>query len=196
MLPRNLIVKLDRWLESHPEVDIPEGVLSAFLGRQSVERSAPTPAPNARIGERVDLNIDQKIPAYGHAMGGPRGEFVMNGNHIADLLAPPSLRGVCNAYAVYVAGDSMTPRYDAGEVVFINPGLPVRRGDYVVAQVLAERDMEEEHIDADTPLAFVKKFISMDATRLRLEKFNPAMEIEFPTELVVSVHKIVMGGER
>lgn len=141
---------------------------------------------NALIGGAVSLT--HRIPAYGHAMGGRHGEFVLNGNKIADLLAPPELVSVPNAYAVYIAGSSMENRYFAGEVAFVHPGLPVKKGDFVVAQIATKKE------DGSPPLAYVKRFVSMDDKRLRLEQFNPKKTLDFPAKSVVSVHKILMAG--
>jgi phage repressor protein C with HTH and peptisase S24 domain len=147
---------------------------------------APLPAPprNAELGGPAQLHA---IPAYGQAVGGRDGEFILNGNRIADVLAPPSLQGVPDAYAVYVVGDSMEPRYFAGETVFVNPRLPVRRGDFVVAQIAAE--------EGEPPHAYIKRFVARDARHLRLEQFNPKKALEFPVGRVVSVHRIIMGGD-
>jgi phage repressor protein C with HTH and peptisase S24 domain len=139
---------------------------------------------NARIGGAVSLT--HTVPVYGQAMGGKHGEFVLNGNRVGDILAPPSLIGVPEAYAVYIAGDSMESRYFAGEVAFVHPGLPVRKGDFVVAQIAAE--------EGAAPLAFVKRFLSMDDRRIRLEQLNPRKTLEFPRKRVVSVHLILMAG--
>ena len=139
---------------------------------------------NARLGDAVVMHTT--IPVYGQAMGGKHGEFVLNGNKVADILAPASLQGVTNAYAVYIAGNSMEERYFAGEVAFVHPGLPVKRGDFVVAQIADE--------EGSPPLAFVKRFISFDDRRLRLQQLNPKKFLEFPRRLVVSVHLILMAG--
>lgn len=139
---------------------------------------------NARVGDAVTLQTT--IPVYGQAMGGKHGEFVLNGNRVADILAPASLHGVTNAYAVYIAGNSMEDRYFAGEVAFVHPGLPVKKGDFVVAQIADE--------EGSPPLAFVKRFISIDDRRLRLQQLNPKKFLEFPKRLVVSVHLILMAG--
>lgn len=144
---------------------------------------------NARLGGSVA--IDHRVPAYGHAMGGPDGEFVLNGNKLADVLAPSSLQSVPDAYAVYVAGESMEPRYYAGEVVFVNPRLPVRKKDFVVAQIRS-REGEPE-------LAYVKRFVSLSQGLLRLEQFNPPKILEFkfsgPPDHFCKIHRIVMGGD-
>ena len=105
------------------------------------------------------------IPVYGHSVGGKDGEFILSGNEVSEVLAPPGLSHVQNAYAVYVVGDSMEPRYFAGETVFVNPRLPISRGAFVVAQISSAQDT--------VPHAYVKRFVSQDSKRLRLEQYNP-----------------------
>jgi phage repressor protein C with HTH and peptisase S24 domain len=144
-----------------------------------------SPPRNAELGGPARFGA--RIPAYGQAVGGRDGEFILNGNRIIDVLAPPSLQGVPDAYAVYVVGDSMEPRYFAGEAVFVNPRLPVRRGDFVVAQIAVE--------DGEPPHAYIKRFVARDARILRLEQFNPRKALEFPVRRVISVHRIIMGGD-
>jgi SOS-response transcriptional repressor LexA len=127
------------------------------------------------------------IPVYGHAMGGKDGEFVLSGNQVSEVLAPPTLLHVRDAYAVYVVGDTMEPRYFAGETVFVNPRLPISRGSFVVAQISKGEEPE--------PRAYVKRFLSQDGKRLRLEQYNPKKILEFPASTVVAIHRIVMSSE-
>src|SRR5579884_581422 len=112
------------------------------------------------------------IPLYGHAVGGKDGEFILSGNQVSEVLAPPNLKGVPDAYAVYVVGDSMEPRYFAGEAVFVNPRLPVRRGHFVVAQIAVQ--------EGEPPHAYIKRFVAREGRLLRLEQFNPKKILEFP----------------
>lgn len=148
--------------------------------------TGPAAAPNGEMAGRVA--IESWIPVYGHAVGGNDGEFVLNGNKVTDVLAPASLSSVRDAYAVYVVGDSMEPRYFAGETVFVNPRLPISRGAFVVAQIATGDD--------EPPRAFIKRFVSRDAKRLRLEQYNPPKTLEFPTAKVVSIHRIIMSGDK
>jgi phage repressor protein C with HTH and peptisase S24 domain len=127
------------------------------------------------------------IPVYGHAMGGKDGEFILTGNQVSEVLAPPGLAHVPDAYAVYVVGDSMEPRYFAGETVFVNPRLPISRGAFVVAQISKGQE--------SAPSAYVKRFVSQDSKRLRLEQYNPKKILEFPSSSVGAIHRIVMSGE-
>lgn len=145
------------------------------------------PHPNARIGGPVDLRpTGETIPVFGVARGGSDGEFLFNGNELAYINTPPFLKGVAGAYAVYVAGESMEPRYLAGETVFVHPTKPVRSGDFVVIQLRAG--------DGEAPHGFIKQFISRDSRRVKVRQFSPAKTVEFAADRIVSIHKIV-GSE-
>jgi phage repressor protein C with HTH and peptisase S24 domain len=121
------------------------------------------------------------LPIYGAAQGG-------EGFDITDVSAPidampvPELLQACpTAYAVYVSGESMAPRYLAGEKLFVHPGIPVAGGDFVVIQFS----------DQNTRHAVVKRFISTSDETVMVEQFNPQKKISYPRATVEHVHKIV-----
>lgn len=143
-------------------------------------------ASNATItGTRPE--IGPQIPLYGTVVGGVDGQFELNGNLLDRVKAPASLYGVRNAYAVRVAGDSMEPRYEDGETVFVDPSRRPTRNDYVVAQVRVDED--------SAPLAYIKKFVRWNSEKLVLSQFNPPKELEFDGRFVESVHYILRSGE-
>lgn len=82
----------------------------------------------------------------------------------------------------------MVPRYEDGEIVFVDTTKTPRRGDYVVVQVHAGDDGE-------APLAYVKRFIRHNSSELVLSQFNPEKELTFPHNRVATVHVIVMAGQ-
>lgn len=141
--------------------------------------------PNAKIQGKI-VGSGRKIPVFGQAVGGIDGEFLMNGTVLYEVMAPPVLSDVTDAYAVAVSGDSMAPRYEDGEICYVDPSRRVRKGDYVIAQVRFE-----EH---GPPLAYVKKYIRHNSIELVLEQFNPPKELRFPASNVVSVHYIALAG--
>lgn len=151
----------------------------------------PLPVPNGDIGEAVRFPR-RRLPVYGMAVAGDDGRFELNGQRIADVLCPPGLENVRDAYAVYVHGSSMEPRYYPGETVWVHPHKPVSRGDFVVAQIRNDEPGEP-------PLGFVKQFISRNSRELLLEQFNPPEGqdriMRFPADRVISVHKIVLSGQ-
>jgi phage repressor protein C with HTH and peptisase S24 domain len=142
--------------------------------------------PNALIGDKLTVR-GEYIPVYGHAVGGLDGEFILNGNKLDEILAPPGLSPARGAYAVTCAGESMEPRYFDGETVYVDPTKRARRGDFVVAQI-------KNPSEGQPPLAYIKRFVRHNDNELVLEQFNPAKELRFSHSDVVSVHFIVLGG--
>lgn len=128
-----------------------------------------------------------KIPLYGSAVGGEDGQFILNGNKLDDIFAPPSLSGISEAYAVQIAGESMWPRYEDGETVFVNPKRRPVKGDYVIAQIY----LEEE----STPHAYIKRLVRRTDRELVLEQFNPQKLLTFHGDQVESVHYVLRSGE-
>jgi phage repressor protein C with HTH and peptisase S24 domain len=152
-----------------------------------VKSSLTSVLPN--MGQRKDTAplSARRLNVLGRAAGSPEGELIMSGEAV-DTVAGGGRRGaLAGAYAVYVIGDSMEPRYRAGELVYVHPNKPYRRGDYVVVQV----DVDGE----DHPHGFVKQFQTLTPTTLVLKQINPERELEFPREKVLSIHRIVMSGD-
>lgn len=167
----------------------PDGVLVEF---PAVEEETFTPSktkPNASFPPKYQsFPQDHSIPLLGQTAGGPNGRFVLNGTEIGRVFCPPMLEGVEGAYAVMVFGTSMEPRYFAGETVWVNPHLPVRAGDDVIAQLI--EDGEDNPVES-----YIKRFESRSSRVLRLYQYNPdegeERELEFDADRVFSVHKIV-----
>lgn len=141
--------------------------------------------PNGHVGDRI-VGAGRMIPVYGQAVGGVNGEFEMNGNKLFDVMAPPVLSDVSKAYAVSVSGESMWPRYEDGEICFVDPTRRVKKNDYVIAQIRSGGH--------GAPLAYVKRFVRWNSEELVLEQFNPAEMLKFPAQDVVSVHYIALAG--
>jgi phage repressor protein C with HTH and peptisase S24 domain len=118
---------------------------------------------------------------------GTDGWSLWNGDVIDLVEMPANLRGVPGAYAVYVVGASMEPRYHPGELVHIHPGKPLTIGAYVLVQRRAK--------DGDTPRAVIKRLVKRTATKIVLEQFNPQKTFEIRNDDIVSVHRVVGSGE-
>ena len=78
------------------------------------------------------------IPIVGMARAGADGFFDESGFPIGadETVRFPDL-GEDRVYALEIAGDSMEPMYRAGDVVIVQPGAAVRRGDRVVVRTRA-----------------------------------------------------------
>lgn len=179
-------VPLD-WLE-FGRGEIPETVNSpAEPGLTAGEKPynvTVQPQQNARIGEAA--RGFARIPIRGVAMGGKDGYVILGEQYLGEVLAPPALADVPDAYAVYMVGDSMLERYRHGEVCFVHPYAPVRRDDDCVIQISMG--------DGEPPHGFVKRFISMDGKQLKVLQLNPRKVLTWPRSKVIAVHRIIMGG--
>lgn len=120
----------------------------------------------------------------GRGMGGNDCEFIeLDENPIEEVGCPEQLETVEGAYAVYVVGDSMSPKYDPGCLLYIHPNRPHPKGTYVLVHV--KSDM------GGPPCGYIKQFVSLTPTRLILRQLNPEKEIEFERSQVVAIHRIV-----
>lgn len=129
------------------------------------------------------------LPVLGEAVGGVEGMYIFNGSILDYVACPPSLENVNGAYAVFIDGESMSPRYKPGETVWVHPTKPARRGDDVIVQIHPPED------DGSPPWGYVKEFIGWTSNKLMLHQHNPAIDIEFERDEVVSVHPIVLSGK-
>lgn len=122
------------------------------------------------------------LPIVGAAMGGARGFFFNDGTPKDYAERPPSLIGVADAFAVYVYGDSMEPRYMQGEVVHVNPNRPITRNCFVVVELADGRGM-------------IKQFLRQDDRRLVLRQFKPEQQLMLDRAEVTRICRIVGSAE-
>ena len=122
------------------------------------------------------------LPVLGAAKGGSDSLFFDNGVVHERIRRPPNLEGVDNAFAVYMVGDSMEPRYFAGEFLFVNPNRPPSRNCFVVVELTDGQGL-------------VKQFIRRTSRALHLRQFNPRKDLTIDNREVKSVYRIVGTGE-
>ena len=126
------------------------------------------PAPAKPVAARSPA--PEKLKVLGMAQCGADGWSLWNGDVIDMIERPAGLDGVPNAYAVYVVGASMEPRYHPGEVVHIHPGRPVDVGAYVLVQ-------RQRQGLGEPPLAVIKRLAKRTGAKITLEQFNPPKQL-------------------
>jgi SOS-response transcriptional repressor LexA len=129
-----------------------------------------------------------KMPVFALGPKEADGWWSWSGEVTDYVVRPPALAATTHAYAVYVAGSSMEPRYYLGELVHIHPGKPVTIGAFVLVQIRPEAEGE-------TPRASIKRLVRRTATSWRFEQFNPSKEIDVKAADVLSIHRIVGSAE-
>ncbi|WP_109796353.1 XRE family transcriptional regulator [Minwuia thermotolerans] len=151
------------------------------------DRGAGNTAPafgTPAIGSRHEAPRD--VPLHGTAAGSFRGAFEI-GNTVDYVRRPAGLAGAKNAYALQVVGDSMAPRYEHGDLIYVHPDRVVRRGDDIVFTVKAD-----EHAEAES---FVKRLVSRSSDKLVVEQYNPPQETTWEARLVIRCHKVMRNHE-
>jgi len=146
-------------------------------GKTAVERAGFLPRP-------IDIPAVplRDLPVMGAVKGGAEGFYFNEGEAKEYVVRPPSLGGVSNAFALYVDGESMEPRYYAGEMLYVNPNRPITRGCFVAVEL------------ADGQ-CLIKQFVRRSDDHLVLAQFNPAKEIRLLAAKVKRIHRITGSGE-
>lgn len=151
--------------------------VAAFFGLSQTSQALPGPTPQIR-GE-VDLrpapgsndpdHAPRDLPVYGSAQGGPDG-MAIDYQPIEYMRRPQALEGVLDAFAFYVVGESMSPRFRHGERLLVHPRRPVRAGEDVL---LILKDPERP--DAN---AMVKTYLGRRGDVVLVEQYNPPKRFE------------------
>lgn len=131
--------------------------------------------------------LQKDLPVLGIGVGGPDHSFVLNGQVVEYVRRPPGLDGVRGAFAIYVVGDSMSPRFEEGELIFAAPGRPPRIGDDVIVEL--------HGADSEAGPAFVKRLVKKTAHKITVAQFNPVREIHIDQANIKQLYRVLTPGE-
>ena len=111
---------------------------------------------------------------------------------IGTVARPPAFAANRNLYALYIRGYSMEPRYEEGELIYVDPRRPPSIGDHVVVQL---RDGNGHDGEDRVVMAVIKRLVRRTASGIELEQYNPRMTFRLPIEAIAHVHRVVPLGE-
>jgi phage repressor protein C with HTH and peptisase S24 domain len=152
----------------HAEGAPPPATEPARRGRPPRSGAAPAAAPH-----RGDL-----VPIRSAGRGGGDQEMFLQDGPIGYTPRPANLGGVRDAYAIYMVGDSMEPRYEQGWLLHVNPFKPPTRGRDVVVYKRGQA-------------VLIKQFVGWQGDSLVLRQLNPEQTIRIPRADIVECHLIV-----
>jgi phage repressor protein C with HTH and peptisase S24 domain len=153
---------------------------------------------SVRPGEDPPAGLDRlprDVPVYGTALGAnlqlEDGDTVVSVEQtiieltdvIDRVIRHPGIAGDMEAYSLTVVGDSMSPRWDDGDPIYITTKRQAAIGDYVVIQV---RDGSEEVVSA-----LVKRLVGRRSDAYQLEQFQPAIRFWIPVTMVARMHPVL-----
>lgn len=182
------------WRKLAAALDLPEESVAELMRdsqrRERVERGSPLIRASGRGGFEVVRHASsyKKIPVMGRVAGSPVGDgHLIIGDAVDRTDCPPWLEDAQDAYALFVVGESMIPRFYPGELIYVHPNRQPRRDDFVVAQI--------RQPGGGDVFGYVKQFVRMDGKSLVLRQFYPKIEeLEFPADSVDAIHKIIIPG--
>jgi transcriptional regulator with XRE-family HTH domain len=99
-------------------------------------------------------------------------------NTLSFVMRPPILHNVCSAYAVVMTDNTMEPRYLSGDVLYVNPSLPLTRHCFITIAM------------ADNTIR-VRQFLQRDNGQFLLRQFAPARDNLLPLVKIHTAHRIV-----
>jgi SOS-response transcriptional repressor LexA len=170
----------------------PEQLFAAETARTPMATHLQIPAqmpridvtwPDTPIIAPPFATMPKDVPVYGTVVGGNSGGFHMNGEVVDRVRRPPGLADVRGAFALYISGDSMEPRYFAGERVYINPARPPAVGDFVVIELRGS--------DGEAGDTFVKRLVRRTANTVTCQQYNPRDDVTYETAKVKRIWRIV-----
>jgi phage repressor protein C with HTH and peptisase S24 domain len=118
------------------------------------------------------------MPIRSAARGGNDQQMFLQDGPIGYTPRPANLAGVRDAYAIYMVGDSMEPRYVQGWLLHVNPFKPAIRGRDVVVY---KKDQA----------VLIKTFVGWNDDILTLHQLNPDETLRISRDEVVECHLVV-----
>ncbi|MGN7930278.1 S24 family peptidase [Sphingopyxis sp. 22461] len=162
---------------------------------------ADLPTPNATpltMGDERAGRMARDIPVYGTALGAPatfdgvaiEQTHLDQGEVINYFSRPSALSGRKDVYAVYIQGSSMAPRFQEGEVAFVDSKRPPMVGDDVLVFIRSPED-DGERVTA----CLIKRLVRRSTSYVELEQFGPAATFKVNSERVSHIHRVIPWAE-
>ncbi len=130
---------------------------------------------NANAGQR-------DLPVHSAFREGADGFWFVEGDAKEFVERPANLRGVANAFALYADGESMQPRYFAGELLFVNPNRPITPNCFVAIEMADGRGQ-------------VRQFLRRSHDGVFVRRFSPDQEQKLPAPEVKRMYRITGSAE-
>lgn len=126
-----------------------------------------------------------EIPIYSASGNGKNSVFSLDLTRaIGYAAAHPKQQRMNGAFAFYCVGESMSPRYDHGDLVYCLPNQPLRAGEDVLVTLINNHD------------AMMGRLIKHDRTgqKLTFEQFQPSEKQSVSLKEVIEIYLIVGRG--
>jgi phage repressor protein C with HTH and peptisase S24 domain len=127
-------------------------------------------------------STDRLIPVRCAARGGDEQEMFLEDGPIDHRPAPTFVSNVRDAYAIYVVGESMTPMYRPGQLLYVNPHKPLTPGRGVV-------------ITKFSKAVLIKELVRATSFGLVLREYQPKIREFTVAHRDIATAHLVVGAE-
>ncbi len=122
------------------------------------------------------------VPLYGWVGAASANRLTLaDTNLLGAVPMHPLQANVREPFALQVQDESMIPRYEPGEIIYLAPNRWPARSKYLV--------METNEGDG-----YLKQFLRRDGDQVILHQLNPAEDIAFSTSQIRAVHTVIGSG--
>jgi phage repressor protein C with HTH and peptisase S24 domain len=143
-----------------------------------------TPGPDFEPSDRGPRDV----PVLGTAMGGTEDDerpidFWLTGEVENHVVRPKGLLRARNVFALYVGGDSMEPRFEERDMVYVqktSPGI----GDDVVIEL-------HPLVDGGDHPTFIKRLVRRNGSFITVKQYNPPKELEFTVKEIKNLFRVI-----
>lgn len=197
--------------ERRLDVDVATRIAAALDGRGTppiVREEVLTLAGVAHGVEVIPANVvapkymdlPRDVPVYGTALGtfvdGEEGEvieqtLVHQADAIDFFMRPPGYAMKKGLYGVFIAGSSQSPRFEEGEIAFVDPNRPPMVGDDVVVYLVDDDGNGGDKLVA----VLIKRLLRRTASHVELRQFNPPLEFRVPAQRISAIHRVLTNAE-
>jgi phage repressor protein C with HTH and peptisase S24 domain len=175
----NKIVKGRREIKAREAEEI-----RAFFGERSLNGQRDVRYPSPTIEGPTRRTMPEDIPVLGTALGGETGaDFTLNGESGMRVKRPPRLEGRVDIFALFVQGESMSPRYMPGELIYLEKARPPQIGDHVVVEMKPGADGTQE--------AYLKRLVAITPTKVKLAQYSPERGVELDRKKVLQIIRVM-----
>lgn len=121
------------------------------------------------------------VPILGHANGSHEAIVINMDSVIGQAPRHPNQHGLRDGFALYAAGESMSPRYRSGELVYVAAKKPPISGQDCV-------------VEMNNTDGFLKEFVRYTEKEIICKQLNPPKDWKRPLSEIKAVHAVVGRG--
>ncbi len=168
-----------------PDRDPPSSTVQApRLAFRGDDRPRDVPILGTAECADLDVTVDGKVVGI-ETMGLDLHEVIDHARR------PVSLDNRRDVYAIYFQGHSMAPRYEPGEIAYVDPKRAPALMDYVIVQLRRGGGEDGDRI----AVALAKRLVRQSASFIELEQFSPPATFRLARAEIAHLHRIIPWDE-